>query len=99
MTNIVCETNAVNDDFSLVFFFKENEFFTNQSLKLEFAHDKRKMISATKSDEIDWKEGKNLCEKVTVKTQKHKKSGQVRKIKKSTPQPSFFHCFKERTGD
>lgn len=49
-----------------------------------------------KSDKIDWKEGKNLCEKVKIKTQKHKKTGNIRKIKKSIPQMSFFHCFKNR---
>ena len=48
----------------------------------------------TEGCKIDWKEGKNITIKTIEKTQKNKKTGQKRLVKKEVEEESFFNFFK-----
>ncbi|KAL0488082.1 nucleosome assembly protein [Acrasis kona] len=85
--------------FKLNFHFKENEYFTNTVLTKTFHHEEDDTPIKNVGTEIQWKEGKDLTVKVTVKTQRHKNNKQVRKIKKTVPQESFFQFFKSKDAE
>jgi len=77
--------------------FKENEFFTNESLKFEAIADGDtnqtiEVIGCT----IEWKEGQDPTKKKVKKTQKNKKTGEKRVIVKSIPCDSFFNIFETK---
>jgi nucleosome assembly protein 1-like 1 len=77
LKRIELEITAENNDFTLVFHFEENEFFTNTELRKKFFFaDKATIVDEdededfpTKSEatEINWKEGKNITKKVVQK--------------------------------
>ena len=48
----------------------------------------------TEGCEIDWKESKNITVKTIEKTQKNKKTGAKRLVKKEVEKESFFNFFK-----
>lgn len=81
---------------TLVFTFKENDYFTNQVLEKVFVMDDRdgRPVNST-ATQIDWKEGKNLTKSVIKKQQVHKKSGEKRTVQKSVESESFFNLFND----
>lgn len=89
--------------FTLSFYFKENDFFTNTVLTKKYEltdilDEKGPQLLGVTGTEIEWKEGKNLCVKEIKKKQKAKagkNKGQIRQITKQVPTPSFFHFFSE----
>jgi len=97
ITNIEVELCPDNDNFSLIFHFSENDWFTNPILVVKLIIDKHDDCSIIEGTEIDWKEGKNLCVHTVVKSQKNKKSGKMRTITKEKPKASFFHVFQPRS--
>lgn len=104
LTDIKCDCSTDYKTFTLSFFFKENEYFTNTVLTKAYTVDpdildeKSPELLENVSSEISWKEGKNLLVKEVTKKQKAKSGknkGQVRTITKTEPKPSFFHYFSE----
>lgn len=69
----------------------------NEELKVTLVIDNHDECTHIKGTQIQWKEGKNLCEQVTVKMQKHKRTGKTRKVKKTKKTLSFFHLFRDRS--
>lgn len=86
--------------FKLHFHFAENPYFTKTVLTKTFHYNPEddEPISS-EGTEIQWKEGKNLTVKTTIKKQRHKGGNRVRKVKKEVPQDSFFNFFKTLKKD
>jgi len=100
LTSIQEEVFEDKDDYKLVFNFSENEYFTNETLEVHVTVDPEQgSASEMKSSKIDWKEGKNTCEKTISKKQKNKKTGQSRTVTKTQKCESFFHIFSDRKED
>lgn len=74
----------------MTFFFSENEWFTNQSIKKEFEIEGDE-IKRSYGDSIEWKEGKNLTVETIKKKNKKKKTTTTKIVEKE----SFFNIFKE----
>jgi hypothetical protein len=100
MKNMCVKYHETSPSFTLEFEFSDNPFFANKVLEKEF----RLLNSAdpdapdivfedSKGTEISWKDGFNLCFSNTLKTQRNKKTGLVRKQEICSPKPSFFHFF------
>ena len=92
-----------NCEYSVIFHFDENEYFSNESLEVHVTADKNDEIIEMDSDIIDWKEGKNLAYKEATgeagasKNKKKKKKGG--KAKEKQAKRSFFHIFKAVTQE
>jgi len=100
LTKIQCEVFEDKDDYKLIFDFSENEHFSNSSLVVNVTVDPEQgSATEIKSDKIEWKEGKNTCEKTISKKQKNKKTGQSRTVTKTQKCESFFHIFNDRKDD
>ncbi|CAD5227038.1 unnamed protein product [Bursaphelenchus xylophilus] len=92
------------DGFTVTFYFDENPYFTNTELKKEYTlsigpnkfeqkvlYDGPSVVKTTQC-KIDWKEGKNVTQKVLKKKQK-KGPNAGRVTVKTVEQPSFFNLF------
>merc|ERR1711959_478262 len=100
LTKIQCEVFEDKDDYRLTFDFSENEYFSNSVLVVNVTVDPEQgSATEIKSDKIEWKEGKNTCEKTISKKQKNKKTGQSRTVTKTQKCESFFHIFSDRKED
>merc|ERR1712183_379404 len=100
LTLIQCDVFEDKDDYKLTFNFSENEYFTNSSLVVDVTVDPEQgSATEIKSSKIEWKEGKNTCEKTITKKQKNKKTGQSRTVTKTQKSESFFHIFSDRKED
>jgi len=87
LTDVTVEYGARFEEFTLTFHFKENEFFSNATLKKRYEvspdllDEKAPALSGVDGSVIEWKAGKNLTVAETVKKQKAKNGknkGQVR---------------------
>ncbi|OQV11694.1 putative nucleosome assembly protein [Hypsibius exemplaris] len=96
--------------FTLEFEFKENPFFTNtvltRSYKFGSEVDKDELYvssglapKTTEGCVINWKPGKDTSKKETTTSQRNKKTGEKRQIKKVEDQDSFFQFFKPAVTD
>jgi len=100
LTKIQCEVFEDKDDYRLTFDFSENEYFSNSTIVVNVTVDPEQgSATEIKSDKIEWKEGKNTCEKTISKKQKNKKTGQSRTVTKTQKCESFFHIFSDRKED
>jgi len=83
---------------SLTLTFSQNEYFTNNELKvvLEFKGEEPEKLVGT---EINWNEGKDPTQKKISKKQKSKKTGKTRTIEKTEKVESFFNLFKSCNSD
>mmetsp|Transcript_39292 Transcript_39292/g.68044 ORF Transcript_39292/g.68044 Transcript_39292/m.68044 type:complete len:417 (-) Transcript_39292:112-1362(-) len=104
LTDVTVEYGARFEEFTLTFHFKENEFFSNATLKKRYEvspdllDEKAPALSGVDGSVIEWKAGKNLTVAETVKKQKAKNGknkGQVKTVVTTAPKPSFFHYFGE----
>jgi len=97
---IQCDVFEDKDDYKLTFNFSENEYFTNSTLEVNVTVDPEQgSATEIKSTKIEWKEGKNTCEKTITKKQNNKKTGQKRTVTKTQKVESFFHVFSDRKED
>lgn len=86
--------------FKLLFEFDPNEFFENQTLSKEYHlaspddHISEDYVyDYAVGTDIVWKQGKNLCFKTVVRTQKHRTQKNTRTVRREEPLESFFHFF------
>lgn len=97
-------TDSKGMDFTLDFYFSDNEYFSNKvltktyKLSCEVPKDdpfsfEGATITQMNGCKIDWKKGKNVTVKTIKKKQKHKGKGQSRVITKTVPNESFFNFF------
>ncbi len=103
LDDITCTVNPEYNSFTLSFYFKENDFFSNSVLEKTYAVSKNLFdddleITSVTSSQIEWKASKDLTvteikEKKKAKSGKNK--GQVKTVTKLVPKPSFFHFFSE----
>jgi len=99
-------TDQTNDPaaFTLKFHFSENEYFSNSVLtkyyklsigpngyESEILYDGPSIVSC-EGCKIDWKQGKNVCEK-TIKKKQKKGSHAGKSVNKVVPAESFFRFF------
>jgi nucleosome assembly protein 1-like 1 len=87
-----------NPGFALDFYFKPNEYFSNEVLTktyfLEYSPDSAEEIyDHAEGTVIDWKEGKDLSVKVEIKKQVNKATKKTRTVKKTIPVDTFFNFF------
>mmetsp|Transcript_26204 Transcript_26204/g.23064 ORF Transcript_26204/g.23064 Transcript_26204/m.23064 type:complete len:351 (+) Transcript_26204:63-1115(+) len=80
-------------DFSLKFYFAENEFFTNDVLTVKLILKEPREPSKIEGTEINWKEGKCLTKKTVSKKQRNKKTGAQRTVTKTEDCNSLFKIF------
>ncbi|KAL5503603.1 hypothetical protein EMCRGX_G010576 [Ephydatia muelleri] len=92
-------------DFSIEYYFSENDYFTNKVLTKSYTVScdvnneepfsyEGAFITSGKGCTIDWKKGKNITVKIVKKKQKHKGGrGQTRTVQKTVPNRSFFNTF------
>ena len=84
-----------NGDFTLIFTFDENEYFTPNVLEKEFILDKEFEIKEIKSTEIIWKDDEhNPTIELKKKKLKNKKTKEIKTVVKKETVPSFFGSFK-----
>jgi len=76
--------------------FRENPFFSNTKLFYTVRYKEENEPEGVEGSIIDWKDGKNLCQKKIKKKQKHKKTNETRTIVKTVPTDSFFNIFESR---
>jgi len=81
-------------NFTIVFHFEPNEYFSNTLLKKTFTMKDEENPVKSEGTIIDWKEGKNVTKKTVKKKQKNKKSGAQRVVTKEVDDDSFFNFFK-----
>jgi len=81
-------------DFSLTFHFAPNDYFENSSITATFYVDEDEVVSKIVGTEIQWKEGKNITEKLVKKRKKNKKTGKHENITKAEEVDSFFNLFR-----
>jgi len=94
LTQIVHKPEDDTENFTITFHFSPNDHFENQTLSIKFFMISEGEAEKTESDEIKWKEGKNITKKTVTKKQKNKKTGKTREIKKEVDAESFFNFFK-----
>jgi nucleosome assembly protein 1-like 1 len=80
------------------FTFRENPFFSNTELTIVLSLN-NDMPKTSKGTAIQWKEGKCLTKKTVEKTQKNKKTGQKRTVKKEVKCKSLFALFSDFTDN
>lgn len=90
LKKMVADKTEDGKNFTVVFHFSENEWFTNLTIKKEFELD-GDTIKRSFGDNIDWKEGKNITVEIVKKKNKKKKTTTTKQIKKE----SFFNIFEE----
>jgi nucleosome assembly protein 1-like 1 len=100
LRNLFVKYDESSPSFTLGFEFSDNQFFSNKILEKEFrllnSSDTESpdiIFEDSKGTEILWKDGNNLCFSNTLKTQRNKKTGLIRKQEICSPKPSFFHFF------
>jgi nucleosome assembly protein 1-like 1 len=88
-------TFVLNEDpkgYTLEFHFTENPYFTNTVLQKQYFEKEGDVFNA-KGTKIEWKEDKNLTQKVVFKKKKHKGGGKTKKVKTFEEQESFYRFF------
>jgi len=93
VTKVECKV-LESGDYSIFFYFADNEFFTNKMLSKTFFMKEAEQPNKSEGTEIEWNEGKNVTKKTVKKKQKNKKSGQQRMVTKEVDDESFFNFFK-----
>lgn len=100
LQDVQCVDDANGEGFSLFFHFSQNDFFDNSVLTKKYEVPNllladEPILKDVQGCEINWKEGKCLTFKETIKQQrgKGKNAGQVRAVKKQEKVDSFFHFF------
>ena len=97
LIDIKCESQE-NGNFTLIFTFEPNDYFTDTQLKKEFIVDEDSEIKEIKSTEIDWKsDDKNPTIEIKKKKMKNKKTKEIKTVTKRETVPSFFGTFKNMT--
>jgi nucleosome assembly protein 1-like 1 len=98
LTNVTSVEVSEPKSITIELTFKENDWFTNDKLKLtiKFKKDQDDEVAETEGTIVDWKDGKDLTNKKIKKKQKNKKTGETRTISKTVPAESFFNCFESR---
>jgi len=96
LTNIEYLPNEDGKSFQLVFYFAENEYFSNKSVRTTYylGTDEDDIPRKTVTEPILWNEKKNPAVQIVKKMQKNKKSGAKRVLEKEVENPSFFLFFK-----
>lgn len=91
--------------FRLEFEFAPNDYFENKVLTKEYYLDEPEedtpahlagddyVFDYAVGTDIKWKEGKNLCFRTVVRTQRHRTKNTTRTVKRQEPVSSFFHFF------
>ena len=99
ITDITC--NFINgielNGFEIEFHFKENPYFNNNSIKK--VYEMKDGLYFPSGTEINWKNDKNLTQKIIVKTKKHKSGKKTKKVKSKVDCDSFYNFFKEIAFD
>jgi nucleosome assembly protein 1-like 1 len=103
LTEIVCtefEDEKV-EGFHLDFFYRENPYFENKSLRKTFIDPKEGNNEPMypKGTKIDWKKDMNLTVEIVTKKKKHKGGGKTKTVKKTQPCESFYNFFNEVNVD
>ena len=97
LIDLKCESQE-NGNFTLIFTFEPNDYFTDTQLKKEFIVDEDSEIKEIKSTEIDWKsDDKNPTIEIKKKKMKNKKTKEIKTVTKRETVPSFFGTFKNMT--
>jgi nucleosome assembly protein 1-like 1 len=95
------KTSPKDFHFVVNFYFRPNEFFSNELLSIKAERDPEGMDSSLgnsdiiliNSNKIHWKVGKNLTKDKIKKKQRNKRTGQTRIIEKEVMKESFFNIF------
>lgn len=95
------KTSPKDFHFVVNFYFRPNEFFSNELLWIKAERDPEGMDSTLgnsdiifiKSNKIHWKPGKDLTKNKIKKKQRNKRTGQTRVIEKEVMKESFFNIF------
>lgn len=93
ITKIECKVHEEHN-YTIFFYFSENEFFTNNLLTKSFVMKEAENPTKSEGTEIEWKEGKDITKKSVQKKQKNKKTGVSRTVTKNVDADSFFNFFK-----
>ena len=92
----VSYTTEENGNFTLIFTFEPNDYFTPEVLKKEFILDKEYEIKEIKSTKIEWKSDEvNPTIEIKKKKMKNKKTKEIKTVTKKEEVPSFFTSFKD----
>lgn len=89
LINVEASKDEKGTNLTVIFYFSENEWFTNTQLKKEFELDGDE-IKRGYGDSVEWKEGKNITVEVIKKKNKKKKTTTTKTVEKL----SFFNLFK-----
>eukprot|EP00920_Eleutheroschizon_duboscqi_P036787 GHVT01088391.1.p1 GENE.GHVT01088391.1~~GHVT01088391.1.p1 ORF type:complete len:349 (-),score=104.40 GHVT01088391.1:640-1686(-) len=100
LRNIRCEVldDAAPDSFRLLFDFAPNPFFEESTLMKQYnmripAGEEDAVLNSTESTKITWKPSKDVTKKRVRRTQKNKKTGQLRTVEETVAKRSFFSFF------
>lgn len=94
ITSISHKLEAGTDNFTITFNFSANDYIENEQVSVKFIMEDENEPKKTESDEIKWKEGKNITKKTVEKKQRNKKTGKTRTVTKEVDAESFFNFFK-----
>ena len=88
-------------DFTLLFHFKENEYFKHSELFRHFFLDDKQNIKKIESSKIEWtsEEVNPTVERKKKKLKSKNKSAEVKVVTKLEEVPSFFNFFKDYTAN
>ena len=97
LIDLKCESQE-NGNFTLIFTFEPNDYFTDTELRKEFIVDEESEIKEIKCTEIDWKsDEKNPTIEIKKKKMKNKKTKEIKTVTKRENVASFFGTFKNMT--
>jgi len=103
LINVVCTEfdDEKLEGFHLDFFYRENPYFENKSLRKTFVDVKDPSQDQVypKGTTIEWKKDMNLTVEVVTKKKKHKGGGKTKTVKKTQPCESFYNFFADVNPD
>ncbi|KAM3138142.1 hypothetical protein pb186bvf_009815 [Paramecium bursaria] len=83
-----------SENFTLIFHFANNEYFSNQTLKKKFILKDGENPVKSEGTMIEWNEGKNITRKLIKKKQVNKTTGMINNTNQEVESESFFNFFK-----
>ena len=83
-------------DFSLIFEFRQNPFFSDPQIELSFEYNDQNIFHRMTASKISWLPGGNLCSAKSINVKKNKVLGTMEQVEENFAVASFFQIFDQK---